>query len=203
MARLLLIRHAPTPDTGHRLTGRLPGVPLGEEGRALAEKLAQRLADVRLDAVYSSPIERTWETAEIVARPHGLQPIGDDGLLEVDFGDWSGRTFKQLQRLKLWQTVKTTPSRVTFPGGEAMADMQRRAVATCERLASGSPKGTLALVSHADVIKTIVSHYLGQPLDLFQRIVISPTSVSVIELPPEGSPAVLAVNTTGSEGSWR
>jgi probable phosphomutase (TIGR03848 family) len=203
MARLLLIRHAPTAETGRKLTGRLPGVELGEKGQQVAERLAQRLADLKLDAVYASPIERTWETAEIVARPHGLTPIREDGLLEIDFGNWSGRTFKQLTRLKLWRTVQMTPSRVTFPGGEAMADMQRRAVATCERLAASSPKGTIALVSHADVIKAIVSHYLGQPFDLFQRIVISPASVSVIELPPEGPPAVLAVNATGAEGTWR
>ena len=203
MARLLLIRHAPTPDTGKRLTGRLPGVSLGGDGRRLAEDLAERLSDVELSAVYASPIERTWETAEIVARPHGLSPVREDGLIEVDFGDWSGRTFKQLTRLKLWQTVKTTPSRVTFPGGESMADMQRRGVATCERLAAAAPKRTLALVSHADVIKAIISHYLGQPFDPFQRIVISPASVSVIDLPTDGPPAVVAVNASGAERWWR
>lgn len=203
MARLLLIRHAPTPDTGRRLTGRLPGVNLGDEGRKRAEALAERLSDVRLDAVYASPIERTWETAEIVAQPHGLTAIREDGLLEVDFGDWSGRTFKQLTRLKAWHTVQVTPSRMIFPNGEALADMQRRTVAACERLAAAWAKGTIALVTHADVIKAIVSHYLGQPLDLFQRIVISPLSVTVIEVPRQGVPAVLAVNATGAEGSWR
>lgn len=203
MARLLLIRHAPTPETGSRLTGRLPGVGLGETGRSLAEGTAQRLADVRLAAVYSSPIERTWETAEIVARPHRLQPVAEDGLLEVDYGDWSGRTLKSLYKLKAWRTVQINPSRMIFPGGESVVDAQRRAVSTCERLAGVHGNTTIALVSHSDIIGAVVSHYLGAPLDLFGRIVISPTSVTVIDLPRRGVPAVVAVNTTGEGGSWR
>lgn len=203
MARLLLIRHAPTAETGVRLTGRLPGVGLDEKGRAVAERTAARLADLKVKAVYSSPIERTWETAEIVARAHGLDPIAEDGVVEVDYGAWSGRTLKSLYRLKAWRTVQMTPSRMVFPEGEALADAQRRAVATCERLADRHGSDTIALVSHSDVIQSILSHYLGQPLDLFSRIVVSAGSVSVIDLPRQGFPMVLAVNGTGAEGSWR
>lgn len=203
MARLLLIRHAPTPETGDRLTGRLPGVGLGEAGRGAAERTSQRLADVNLTAVYSSPLERTWETAQIVAAPHGIRPVADDGLLEVDYGRWAGRTLKSLAKLKSWWTVQLTPSRMLFPEGEGLADAQRRAVATCERLAARHGKGTIALVSHSDIIRAIVSHYLGQPFDLFQRIVISTASVTVIDVPRRGIPVVVAVNTTGAEGSWR
>lgn len=203
MARLLLIRHAPTPETGVRLTGRLPGVSLGEDGRKAAEAMAARLSDLKLRAIYSSPIERTWETAQIVAAPHGLTPIEEPGLIEVDYGSWSGRTLKSLYRLKAWRTVQMTPSRMQFPAGEAIADAQRRAVAACETLAASHGNDTIGLVSHSDVIQTIVGHYLGQPLDLFHRIGISPSSVSVIDVPRQGVPVVVAVNTAGAQGSWR
>ncbi|MFP3914484.1 MAG: MSMEG_4193 family putative phosphomutase [Actinomycetota bacterium] len=203
MARLLLIRHAPTPETGTRLTGRLPGVSLDERGREIASHTAAHLSDLKLAAVYASPIERTWETAEIVAAPHQLEPLAEEDLLEVDYGRWSGRTLKSLSRLKSWWTVQVTPSRVTFPEGESLAAAQRRAVAACERLAARHGNRTIALVSHSDVIKAVVSHYLGQPLDLFQRIVVSPASVTVVDAPRRGIPTVVAVNTTGAKGSWR
>lgn len=204
MARLLLVRHAPTPETGIRLTGRLPGVSLGDQGRARAEVVADRLRPVKLKAVYASPIERTWETAEVVASPHRLEPVRHDGLLEVDFGDWSGRTLKSLARLKAWRQVQTTPSRFRFPGGESLAQAQHRAVAACEEIADRHRRQTVALVTHADVIKTVVSHWLGQPLDLFQRIGVAPASVTVIDLPTNGAAArVVAVNTAGDPETWR
>ncbi len=202
MARILLIRHAPTAETGSRLTGRLPGVSLGEAGWEMARSTASRLAGLKLAAIYSSPIERTWETALAVAEPHGLAPEKEEGLLEVDYGAWSGRTLKSLYPLKAWRTVMHTPSRMTFPGGEALADVQRRAVEVCERLAARHPRSTVAAVSHGDVIKAILSNYLGQPLDLFQRIVVAPASVSVIDLPRTGLPRVLAINTDGGSTSW-
>ncbi|HEX2152820.1 MAG TPA: histidine phosphatase family protein [Acidimicrobiia bacterium] len=203
MARLLLVRHAPTPETGTKLTGRLPGVGLGDTGRRAAQRTAERLSDLKLAAVYASPIERTWETAAIIAAPHGLQPVSEEGLVEVDYGKWSGRSLKSLSQLKAWWTVQVTPSRMTFPEGESLAAAQHRAVEACERLAAAHGKETIALVSHSDIIQSIVSHYLGQPLDLFSRIVISPTSVTVVDVPRQGIPRVMAVNTTGAEGSWR
>lgn len=203
MARLLLVRHAPTPETGRKLTGRLPGVELGDEGRKDAERAARHLSDMKIAAVYSSPIERTWQTAQIVASPHGLEPIEEVGIIEVDYGSWSGRTLASVYKLKTWRVVQTTPSRMTFPHGENIADAQHRAVAACERLASAHRKDTIALVSHSDIIKSIVSHYIGQPLDQFQRIGISPASVTIIDLPKAGIPAVVGVNTTGAGGTWR
>lgn len=202
MARLLLIRHAPTPETGNKLTGRLPGVGLADEGRRAAQRTADRLAGIPLRAVYSSPLERTWETAEIVAAPHRLDPREERGLLEVDYGSWSGRTLRSLYKLKAWRVVQTTPSRMTFPGGENLAAAQHRAVATCERLAAAHRKDSIALVSHSDIIRAVVSHYIGQALDQFQRIAVSPASVTVIDLPHQGIPVVVAVNATGAEGSW-
>ena len=201
MARLLLVRHAPTAETGKSLTGRLPGVSLGEEGRRQAEVTAERLAGERIKAVYSSPLERTWETAQIIAARHRLQPVAHENLLEVDYGTWTGRTLASLYKLKAWRTVVMTPSRMSFPQGESIADAQRRAVAACEDLAWRHRKDTIALVSHSDIIKAITSHFLGQPLDLFQRIAISPASVTVIDLPQGGMPMVLAVNGYSGDGN--
>ncbi len=202
MARILLIRHAPTPETGTKLTGRLPGVSLGDRGTEIARATAQRLASVKLKAVYASPIERTWETAIEIASVHGMEPIRDDGFLEVDYGAWSGRTLKSLYKLKAWRTVQLTPSRMVFPGGEAISDAQKRAVRACEELAARHKRDTVAAVSHSDVIKSIVAHYLGSPLDQFQRIGTSPASVTVLDLPPGGIPRVVAVNTNGDPLTW-
>ncbi|MGF1665822.1 MAG: histidine phosphatase family protein [Acidimicrobiia bacterium] len=203
MTRLLLIRHAPTVETGKKLTGRLPGVSLGDAGLEIARRTAANLATARIDVVYASPIERTWETALAVAEPHKLSPISHDGLLEVDYGDWSGRTLASLYKLKAWKIVQTTPSRMVFPNGESLRGAQERAVAATESIAAAHRKKTVALVTHADVIKAVVSHYLGQPLDLFQRVGVSPASVSVIDLPADGPPLVVAVNTNGDPATWR
>lgn len=203
MTRVLLIRHAPTPETGKKLTGRIAGVSLGDGGLELARRTAERLAGVQLTAVYTSPIERTWETAVEVAAPQGLTPIREDGLLEVDYGKWSGRSLASLYKLKAWRTVQRTPSRFVFPEGEGLLAAQQRGVQTVERLAAAYRKGTIALVSHGDIIKSVIAHHLGQPLDLFQRIVVSPTSVSVIDLPSDGEPRVLAINTNGEPSTWK
>ncbi|MFO7549461.1 MAG: histidine phosphatase family protein [Acidimicrobiia bacterium] len=203
MTRILLIRHARTPETGTRLTGRLPGVSLGDAGRVEASGLADRLASVPFRAVYASPIERTWETALALTDRRRLEPIRHDGLLEVDYGDWSGRTLSSLSRLKAWRTVQTTPSRMRFPGGESLVEAQARAVASCEGIAGRHRSQTVALVTHADVIKALLSHYLGQPLDLFQRITVAPASLSVVDLPSGGTPRIVAVNTSGEPSTWR
>ena len=202
MTRLLLIRHAPTPETGTKLTGRLPGVSLGENGIAVAQATADRLAEVKVKAIYSSPIERTWETAIEVARPHRLKPIKHDGFIEVDYGNWSGRTLKSLYKLKAWRTVQVTPSRMVFPDGESITGAQARAVAACEELATKHSKDTIAVVSHSDIIKSIVAHYLGSPLDQFQRIGTNPGSVTVLDLPVGDVPRVVAVNTNGDPLTW-
>lgn len=203
MTRLLLIRHAPTPETGKKLTGRLPGVSLGDDGLAIARRTATNLAAAKIHAIYSSPIERTWETALEVAAHHNLTPIRHDGLLEVDYGDWSGRTLASLYKLKAWRVVQTTPSRMVFPNGESLLAAQERAVRSVEEIAATNRKKTVALVTHADIIKAVVSHYLGQPLDLFQRVGASPASVSVIDLADDRPPYVVAVNTNGDPGTWR
>lgn len=202
MGRVLLVRHAPTPETGKKLTGRLAGVSLDDSGVEIARRTAANLATVKLKALYASPIERTWETAVEIGMPHALEPVREDGVIEIDYGDWSGRTLKSLYPLKAWRTVQATPSRMTFPNGENLADAQRRAVAAIDRLAAAHPKHTIAVVTHADVIKAVVAHHLGTPLDLFQRIGVSPASVTVIDFPKQGAPMVTAVNTNGEPSTW-
>ncbi|MDH3500205.1 MAG: histidine phosphatase family protein [Acidimicrobiia bacterium] len=197
MTRLLLVRHAPTPETGTRLTGRAGNVSLGPKGEAHARATAARLASTRIKAVYTSPITRTSETAGIIAEAHGLTPILREGLTEIDFGAWTGRTLKSLRRITLWGQVQRVPSRVRFPDGESFIEAQLRAVDAVERIAADVGKATAIVVSHSDVIKLILAHYLGQPLDLFQRLHISTTSVSELILPKGGSPMVGAVNDRG------
>lgn len=203
MTRLVLIRHAPTRETGVRLTGRGPGVSLGADGLDTARRLGERLAPVPLRAVYSSPLERTMETAAAVAAPHRLEPVPHEGLLEIDYGDWTGRTLRSLSRLKAWATVVHTPSRMRFPNGETMLEAATRVVTACEDIAARHREKTVALVTHADVIKLVTSHILGQPLDLYQRIAVAPASATVIDLPTDGPPRLVAQNTNGDPATWR
>lgn len=197
MARLLLIRHAPTPETGNKLTGRLPGVWLGEEGKAAAQRTASYLRGVNIKTVYTSPVERALETAQIVAQEHALDPVEEPGVTEVDFGTWAGRSFGQLRRTKQWATVQSVPSQARFPEGESFLEAQHRAVEACNRITARAGKGTVAVVSHSDVIKLVVSHYLGQPIDLFQRINISTASVTALHLRQGTPPFISVVNGTG------
>lgn len=197
MTRLLLVRHAPTPETGTRLTGREGDVSLGERGKEDATAAAERLEATKVKAVYTSPITRTLETANIIAGRHDLRPIVEPGLTEIDFGRWTGRTLKSLRRTVLWEQIQNVPSRVRFPDGESFVDAQHRAVKAVERIIEAVGSGTVIAVSHSDVIKLILSHYLGQPLDLFQRIGISTASVSEIVIPKTGAPMVAAINDRG------
>lgn len=197
MATLVLVRHATTAATGKRLGGWTPGVHLDDNGRAQAEAVAQRLASAPLEAIYASPLERTQETAKAIARPHGLRVRTRRGIGEVDYGAWTDKPLGQLRRRKMWTTIQSTPSRVTFPDGESIRGMQVRAVDVTEQLAAVHAEETIALVSHADVIKAIVAHHLAMPLDAFQRLVVSPASITILALPQAGPPALLSFNDTG------
>jgi probable phosphomutase (TIGR03848 family) len=193
---LLLVRHGETPTTGRVLPGRAPGLHLSDAGRAQAERVAERLADLPVDAVYSSPLERACETAEPTAARTGRDVKHDDGLLECDFGDWTGAALADVAALPEWQTVQHSPSTFRFPNGESFTEMQGRIVGTLEALCTAHGGGVVVCFSHADPIKAAVAHALGQPLDLFQRIVISPGSVSAILYVEGQAPAVLMVNAT-------
>lgn len=193
--RILLVRHAVTAETGTVLTGRLPDVHLSEAGIEMAEQLGAALASMHVAAVYSSPIERCRETATIVARRHGLRVRSRKGFVEADYGSWSGRTLKSLYRLKAWQELMSEPARFRFPGGETLREVQHRAVSAVQELvADHRPADTVVVCSHSDVIRVVLAHYLGMPLDLVHRLDVRPTSISVVQVTRNGRVAVPAVN---------
>ena len=196
MTAFLLIRHAATDLLGRALAGRRPGVHLNAEGEAQAQRLAKRLASTALTAIYSSPLERALDTAAPIARRHGLAVVASDALMELDFGAWTGCTFDELSDQPQWRLFNTFRSGTRLPGGEPMIEGQARIVAELARLRERHPDGCVAIVSHADMIKAAVAHYLGVHLDLFHRIEIGPASVTTVAL-HEWGPQVLQVNGTG------
>ena len=178
---LLLIRHGANDWLGaRRLPGWTPGVHLNEEGRAQAAALARRLAGVPLAALYSSPLERALETAQPLADAHGLAVEVRHGLGDMHAGDWIGRTFDELEKEELWPAIQFYPSSVRLPGGESFQGCQARIVADLDTIRRAHAGQTVAVVSHADPIKMAVAHYLGLPLDLFQRLTIDPASVTAL-----------------------
>ncbi|MDY7103478.1 MAG: MSMEG_4193 family putative phosphomutase [Actinomycetota bacterium] len=195
---VLFVRHGQTPTTGAKLPGRAPGLHLAAKGRRQAIRAANRIK--RLDnvaAVYASPMERTQETAEPIAAALGLPVRTERGLIECDFGEWTGADLGELRKLPEWRQVQRYPSGFRFPGGESFAEMQQRMVDAVSGLREAHVGSTIVAVSHADTIKAAVAHALGTHLDLFQRIVVSPCSISAVQYTDEG-PVVLAVNSTGN-----
>ncbi|MEP7202755.1 MAG: MSMEG_4193 family putative phosphomutase [Ilumatobacteraceae bacterium] len=193
----LLVRHGLTPTTGKILPGRAPGLHLSEQGQTQAQAAADRIAALgRVDAVYASPLERARETAAPIATARDLKVRVEKGLLECDFGEWTGAELKKLMKLPEWTTVLRAPSTFRFSGGESFTEMQTRMVTTLDRLRAAHEGGVVVCVSHADPIKAAVAHAMGTHIDLFQRIVISPCSISAIAYSP-GGPVVLTVNSTG------
>ena len=198
---VLFVRHGQTPTTGKVLPGRAAGLHLADAGARQAEAVAERIALLqtekrRVAAVYASPLERTQETAAPIAKALGLRVRRNQGLLEADFGDWTGAELKKLSKLPEWRTVQRNPSGFRFPGGESFTEMQTRITGAVDRLRAAHPGDTIVAVSHADPIKAAVAHAMGTHLDLFQRIVVSPCSVSAVLYGADG-PIVLAVNSTG------
>jgi probable phosphoglycerate mutase len=197
VTRLVLARHAVTAQTGPLLTGRAPGVDLSDEGRRQADALAERLAGLPVAAVYASPIERTTQTADAVAARHGLAVKALPGVIEADYGEWTGGKIVELAKTDLWKTVQRAPSRARFPGGESLAEMQSRMVSAIEAVVADHAGDLVVIVSHADPIKAAIAHYTGVHLDLFQRIVVSPASVTAFAFTGHGV-AMLKCNDTGT-----
>ena len=198
MALLFLIRHG---ENEYTRTGKLAGwtenVTLNEAGQKQAQDLVQRLKGVPLKYLYSSPLVRARETAAPLAAARGLAVQIDDGLGEVRYGDWTGQSLKRLARTKLWRVVQTLPSAMAFPGGgETMRGAQLRLVDALERIVAAHPKAMVGVFSHSDPIKLAVAYYLGQPLDLFQRLHIQTASVTVLRL-GQGQPNLVKLNDTG------
>lgn len=226
---VLLVRHGATASTGKELPGRAPGLHLSDDGRRQADEVAARIVSrmtppapppgthgaagngagpsrrrrakpPTVAAVYSSPLERTRETAVPIAAAFGLDVLVDEGLLELDMGEWTGLELKAARKRKEWGTIQRYPSGFAFPGGESFLAMQARIVSTLERLHAAHPGQTVVAVSHADPIRAAVNHAMGAHLDLFQRVVVSPCSVTALALGDEG-PLVLSVNETAVPGS--
>jgi probable phosphomutase (TIGR03848 family) len=198
---LILVRHAATAETGPVLSGRAP-IELSETGRRQAGAVARRLAALPLAAVYASPVERAVQTARAIATLHGLEVQVLEGVLEADYGDWSGRSLKELAGTELWRQVQIAPSQARFPNGEAIAEMQERASVALQHVVEGHSGEIVAVISHADVIKAVVAHFLGVHLDHFQRLAISPASVTVLALGKDG-PVLVKLNDTGELAELR
>jgi probable phosphoglycerate mutase len=195
---VLFVRHGTTPTTGKVLPGRARGLHLSEQGREQAQRAAARIAEVgKIAAVYSSPLERARETAAPIARLTKKTTRIERGLIECDFGAWTGLSLRRLMKKPEWSIVQRSPSTFRFPGGESFTEMQSRIVGTVDAIRRRHPGRAIVCVSHADTIKAAVAHATGTPLDLFQRIVISTCSVTAI-LYSDGGPVVLTVNSTGA-----
>lgn len=198
MAIIILVRHGENDwSKKNKLAGWLPGVHLNETGHHQAEAVAQRLAVLPIKAVYSSPLTRCLETATYIAEAHRLSVQQVEEVGEVRYGEWEGKKVSKLARKPLWHAVQFYPSRARFPGGEAMRDVQQRAVTALEETAARHDKEMVVVVSHADVIRLVLAHYLGVHIDLFQRLVIAPAAVSILSLSAGGMVRVLRLNDDG------
>jgi probable phosphomutase (TIGR03848 family) len=193
VTRVFLIRHAVNDLIGRILYGRRPGVPLNEEGRTQAGRLARRLADEPIAAVYSSPLERALETARPLAESLGLEVQLSEPLLEIDCGDWTWSEIRSLDDDPHWRRFNAYRSGTRAPGGEMMIETQSRMVTELERLRALHPEQTIAVVSHGDPIRAALAYYLGMPLDFFWRLEISPASFSLVQMDEHGV-RVLATN---------
>ena len=195
MSVILLVRHAKNDWVGKRLPGHTPGIRLSEEGHQEARDLAARLDGYPLEAVYSSSLERALQTALYVAEPRGLAVIEEPRLKDVDTGDFTGREITEAAKDPLWISVQFAPSLARFPGGESISALQARAVSALEEIRTRHTKPVL-VVAHADVIKVLIAHYVGLPLDLFQRLEIDTASVSTLSFGKTGA-HLHALNYTG------
>lgn len=194
---ILMVRHGQTPTTGKILPGRAAGLHLAEAGIQQAFAVAERIAELpRVDAIYASPLERARETAAPIAKALKQRVKIQKGLLECDFGDWTGEQLSTLMKKPEWATVQRAPSSFRFPNGESFTEMQTRMVTALDSIRAAHPGGVVVCVSHADPIKAAVAHAMGTHIDLFQRIVISTCSVSAVAYSSHG-PIVLSVNSTG------
>ena len=182
--RVVLVRHAHSEaNASGLLSGRIPNIHLSNKGVEQAESLAQRIGAVKLNQLRISPMERCLETIQpwLKTFGQGIDPIIDEDLNEVDYGLWSGKKLSSLSKKKEWRTIQDSPSRMYFPDGEGIAQMQVRAMRSVLSVSKSKMNSISLLVSHGDVIKAILASSLGLHLDQFQRIVIDPASISIIE----------------------
>jgi probable phosphomutase (TIGR03848 family) len=195
MPLILLIRHGENDYVKEgKLAGRIPGVHLNEKGQRESNDIADALKESAISAVYSSPMERAIETAAPLAKVKGLKIIVAEGLIETDIGEWKGQELKKVRKLPAWKIVQNSPSRFRFPNGESFQEEQTRLISTVEKIIGGhKPDDLVAIVSHADPIKLIISYYLGMPLDHFQRLACNTGALSILKLDQNGA-ALLGLN---------
>ena len=185
-----LVRHAAHDRVGSTLCGRIPGVSLGALGREQAGRLGQRFARESIASVQSSPLERARETAEPIAAGTGCSVEINEGIVEIEFGTWSGRTFAELDGDPAWTAWNGARAFARPPGGETMLEAQSRIVHAMERLRSAYPEKAVVLVSHSDVIKAALLYHLGLPVDAYPRIEIEPASISTLVVGDWGAKVV-------------
>jgi len=187
MTKFFLIRHGANDFVGKSIAGRMPGVHLNAEGRKQAERLAEKLSRESIQKIFSSPLERTMQTAGPLSKKLGLEIQISDALLEIDFGDWTGKTLDELSLIPLWKKWNSFRSATRIPNGEMIVEVQSRMVAQIEKLRREFPDGTLAIFSHGDPIRSVLTYFLGMPLDFFARLEISPASVSTLAIDDFGA----------------
>lgn len=192
---ILLVRHGETPTTGQALPGRAPGLHLSEVGLRQAGQVAERLAGLRVAAVYTSPLERAIQTAAPTAAATGLTPVTDAELLECDVGEWTGEPLTGLARRTEWRAMLSSPATFRFSGGESLAELQARVVSALERVGAAHSGEVVACFSHADPIRAALAFAMGAHLDSFQRITVSPGSISALRYRSDAPPVVLTVNS--------
>lgn len=194
MTTFFLIRHGNT-TAGNIISGRTRGYHLSEKGQMEAQRLGERLSEVKFAAIYSSPMERTMETARAIADKHNMEPQILERIIEVDFGEWTSKSFDSLESDQRWKLFHTFRSGTRVPGGEHMVEIQMRMVTELERLREKHPNQTIAVVSHGDPIRTAITYYAGIPLDFMLRLNISTASVSIISVNDWGA-EIQCINDT-------
>ncbi len=196
--RVILVRHATTTTTGKVLPGRAPGLHLSDLGREQARTTAAILANLpAIDALYTSPLERARETAAEIVAATGVRPVIDRGLIECDFGTWTGKELATLRKQRDWDAVQRHPASFRFPDGESFLEMSTRIVTCLQSLRALHQGKTIVAVSHADPIKAALADALGLHLDQFQRLSVSPASMSVVLEFPDGATLVPTVSSLG------
>ena len=201
MTTFFLIRHASCSGLGHTLWGRTPAICLNENGEMQAQRLADRFKGVTLDAIYSSPLERALQTAEVLARTMNLEVKKSTAANEINFGEWTGKTFEELSSDEQWRRFNSHRSMTIIPGGESFPEVQNRIIKEINTLALQHGEARVAIVSHADVIRAAVAYFAGTPIDLIERFEISPCCVSVVAVDKDNA-TLLTINNEPDLGRF-
>lgn len=202
MTTFFLIRHASCSGLGHQLWGRTPGVCLNETGEMQAQRLADRFRNISLKAIYSSPLERALQTASVIAKNMKLDVKKCAAANEINFGEWTGKTFDELSSDDQWRRFNSHRSLTTIPGGESFLEVQNRIVKEIQELAREHRNAGVAIVSHADVIRAAVAYFAATPIDMIERFEISPCSVSVVAVNEESATLLTVNNTIDLDYLW-